>query len=109
VGCVGFCFWSVGDVSRSREEGEGDVEYLGIKTPGRHFMSSGPKGWEPRIYCSGSALDLLLQTWRSLFRDARGLGGLDSTTCSCSHRNSLMAESRVRVPRTTRGRNGEIL
>jgi hypothetical protein len=50
--------------------GKGDVEYLGIRTPGRHFMSSGPNGWEPRIYCNGSILDLLLQRCRSLFRDA---------------------------------------
>jgi hypothetical protein len=61
------------------------------------------------MYCRGSARDRLLQSVKRRFLEARGQGSLDDSTCSRSQRNSLIAESRVRVPRRTRGRIGEIL
>lgn len=82
----------------------------GIKTPGRHLISSAPKGCEPRIYCRGSARDLLSQRWRRRFLNARGhSGGEGDWTCSVSQRSSLMADGRSRVPCKTRGRSVDFL
>ena len=83
----------------------------GIKTPGRHLISSSPKGCEPRIYCRGSARDLLLQRCRRRFLNARGHGGGEGKdwTCSVSQRSSLMADGRSRVPCRTRGRSVDFL
>ena len=43
---------------KSRKEA---ITYLGINTPLLQSTSNSPKGCEPRIYCKGSARDLLTQ------------------------------------------------
>ena len=85
------------------------ITYLGINTPGRHLISSSPKGCEPRIYCKGSALDRRLQSCTRRFLANRGHGGLVAATCSVSQRSSLFADGRSRVPRRTSGRSGDFL
>ena len=85
------------------------ITYLGINTPGRHLISSSPKGCEPRIYCKGSALDRRLQSCTRRFLANRGHGGLVAATCSVSQRSSLIADGRSRVPRRTSGRSGDFL
>lgn len=77
-----------------------------MRTLGRQRISKFPKGCDPRRYCSGSPLSLLLQSFKSFCLCMDFLGS-DSKTCSVNQRSSLTAEGRLRVPRRTRGRRGD--
>lgn len=93
--------------------GRVDRSDLGIKTPFLHNISSGPKGCEPRIYCSGFPLarsrHIWCRCWVHVVRIEAGDVGVGcwlAMACSRNQRSSLRAEGRSRHGRRRRGRSG---